>query len=94
MIEHVVPKKFGFFDLNTTRGQSRAVPGEQWQSRLHHLDNLQAAHAYCNRAKGNAADVSEWRHPIQRPLPVAVDAAGDSSRYIWLPNEPPPAAAA
>ena len=91
VIEHVVPKKFGFFDLKNKRGQRHAVPGEKWQSRLHHLDNLQAAHSYCNRAKGNAADISKWRHPKQRPLPVAVDATGASSRYLWLPREPPPA---
>ena len=28
MIEHVVPKKFGFFDLKTKRGQRHAVAGE------------------------------------------------------------------
>ena len=70
------------------------MAGEQWQSRLHHLDNLQAAHSYCNRAKGNAADISRWRHPKQRPLPVAVDAAGASGRYSWLPKRTAPAVAA
>ena len=70
------------------------MAGEQWQSRLHHLDNLQAAHSYCNRAKGNAADISKWCHPKQRPLPVAADATGASGGYLWLPCEPPPTKAA
>ena len=91
MIEHLVPKRFGFFDLKHKRGQRQAVAGEQWQSRLHHLDNLQAAHSYCNRAKGNAADISKWRHPKMRAVPVVVGADGDRSRYLWLPKEPPTA---
>ena len=68
------------------------MPGEQWQSRRRHLDNLQAAHADCHRAKGDAADVSKWHHPELRPLQVAVEAGNESGRYLWLPHEPPRAA--
>ena len=84
-IEHVVPKKFGFFDL---RANGRAVSGGSWRSRLHHLDNLQAAHSYCNKAKGNTADTTNWRHPNLRGLPVAESAEGTSG-YLWLPRSDP-----
>ena len=67
------------------------MPGERWQSRWRHLDNLQAAHADCHQAKGNAADVSKWRHTEHRPLPAAAEAGNESGRYLWLPYEPPPA---
>lgn len=83
-IEHVVPKKFGLFDLNRTRRGRRAVPGGEWRSRLHHPDNLQVAHAYCNRPKGNTPDTSKWRHPELRPLPVAESTVG--AGYLWLPR--------
>lgn len=84
-IEHVVPKKFGLFDLKRTRRGQRAVPGGEWRSRLHHPDNLQVAHAYCNRPKGNTPDLSKWRHPELRPLPVAESTAG--AGYLWLPRQ-------
>ena len=84
-IEHVAPKKFGFFDL---RANGRAVSGGSWRSRLHHLDNLQAAHSYCNKAKGNTADTTNWRHPNLRGLPVAESAEGTSG-YLWLPRSDP-----
>ena len=83
-IEHVVPKKFGLFDLQSSRRGRRAVAGREWQSRLHHPDNLQVAHAYCNRPKGNTPDPSKWRHPELRPLPVAENTVG--SGYLWLPR--------
>lgn len=59
-------------------------PGTTYQSRLHHIDNLQAAHEYCNRAKGNNPDISEWRHPMLWPLPVARKRTPDHS-YLWVP---------
>lgn len=83
-IEHVVPKKFGLFDLHRRRRGQRAVAGREWRSRLHHPDNLQVAHAYCNRPKGNTPDPSKWRHPELRPLPVAESTAG--AGYLWLPR--------
>lgn len=83
-IEHVVPKKFGLFDLHRTRRGRSAVAGREWRSRLHHPDNLQVAHAYCNRPKGNTPDPSKWRHPELRPLPVAENTVG--AGYLWLPR--------
>jgi len=84
-IEHVVPKKFGLFSLQRSRrGGWRATGGREWESRLHHPDNLQVAHAYCNRAKGNTGNCSKWRHPELRPLPVAKTMAGTG--YLWLPE--------
>lgn len=55
-----------------------------YQSRLHHVDNLQAAHEYCNRPKGNTPDVSKWRHPKLWPLPVALKQTPDRG-YLWVP---------
>lgn len=83
-IEHVVPKKFGLFDLQRTGRGLRAIAGREWQTRLHHPDNLQVAHAYCNRSKGNTPDPSKWRHPELRPLPAAENMAG--AGYLWLPS--------
>ncbi|MXZ69662.1 MAG: hypothetical protein F4Z17_12040 [Acidimicrobiia bacterium] len=83
-IEHVVPKKFGWFDLQPTGRDLRAIAGREWQTRLHHPDNLQVAHAYCNRPKGNTPDPSKWRHPELRPLPVAENLVGQG--YLWLPR--------
>ena len=83
-IEHVVPKKFGLFDLQNSGRGRRAVAGREWRSRLHHPDNLQVAHAYCNRPKGNTPDPSNWRHPELRPLPVAKNTAEPG--YLWLPR--------
>jgi len=45
-IEHVVPKVFAVFDV---RKGGKAEPGTRYTSRLHKIDNLQAAHTYCNR---------------------------------------------
>ena len=67
-IEHVVPKVFVRFDIG--KG-GKAKQGTQYTSRLHKIDNLQAAHSYCNKRKGNRPEVDEWRHPAMRPLPVA-----------------------
>jgi len=83
-IEHVVPKKFGLFDVRRTRRGLRSVAGREWRSRLHHPDNLQVAHAYCNRPKGNTPDTSKWRHPELRPLPVAENTV--EAGYLWLPR--------
>ena len=43
-IEHVVPKVFVLFDVGKN---GKAEPGTQYKSRLHKIDNLQAAHTYC-----------------------------------------------
>ena len=81
-VEHIVPKMFGYFDLNGMRVKH----GTTYQSRLHHVDNLQAAHEYCNRPKGNTSDVSKWRHPHHElwPLPVARKQSPGHS-YLWVP---------
>ena len=61
-IEHIdpAPKRFGRFDHR----RGLVTSGSGYESRLHHVDNLeQAAHDYCNRAKGNSPRVVDWRHP-------------------------------
>ena len=80
-VEHVVPKKFGYFDFS----KGRASPGSTLESKLHHVDNLQAAHDYCNRAKGNRPVATNWRHPGLPPLPVAQVASG-ARTYLWGPE--------
>ena len=86
-IDHGVPKKFGRFDLNPARGGGvRAAAGTAWRSKEHGVDNLQAVHGYCNKAKGNNADPTTWRHPEMRPLPVAVGSAADE--ILWVPARP------
>ena len=77
-IEHVVPKVFVFFDVR----KGKAQEGTRFKSRLHKLDNLQAAHTYCNKRKGNTPQVNKWRHPNMPPLTVA-DA--DDGREFVLP---------
>ena len=67
-IEHVVPKVFAVFDV---RKGGKAEPGTRYKSRLHKIDNLQAAHTYCNKRKGNTPEVAKWRHPAMPPLTVA-----------------------
>ena len=81
-IEHIVPKVFAVFDIG--KG-GKAEPGTQYKSRLHKIDNLQAAHTYCNKRKGNTPEVSKWRHPAMPPLTVA-DA--DDGRAFVLPRKP------
>lgn len=66
-IEHIVPKVFAVLDVR----KGKAGPGTRYRSRLHKLDNLQAAHTYCNKRKGNTPQVGRWRHPDMPPLPVA-----------------------
>ena len=80
-IEHIVPKMFGYFDLNGRR----VTPGTAYASRLHHVDNLQAAHEYCNRPKGNTPDVTKWRHPMLWSLPVARKQS-PTHQYLWVPG--------
>ena len=58
-IEHVVPKVFVLFDVG--KG-GKAEPGTQYKSRLHKIDNLQAAHTYCNKRKGNTPEVETDKH--------------------------------
>ena len=80
-IEHVIPKKFGYFDFS----KGRASPGTTLESKLHHVDNLQVAHDYCNRAKGNSATGIKWRHPGLPSLPVAKVTSG-ARTYLWVPE--------
>ena len=63
----------------------KAEPGTRYKSRLHKIDNLQAAHTYCNKRKGNTPEVAKWRHPAMPPLTVA-DA--DDGRAFVLPWKP------
>ena len=81
-IEHVVPKRFGRFDHR----RGLVTSGSGYESRLHHVDNLQAAHDYCNRAKGNSPKVADWRHPDMWSLPVAINRAA-SRTYLWVPGD-------
>ena len=81
-IEHVVPKVFVLFDVG--KGD-KAEPGTQYKSRLHKIDNLQAAHTYCNKRKGNTPEVDKWRHPAMPPLTVA-DA--EDGAALVLPRKP------
>lgn len=67
-VEHVVPKVFVLFDVNK---EGKAEPGTRYKTRLHKIDNLQAAHTYCNKRKGNTHEVDKWRHPAMPPLTVA-----------------------
>lgn len=79
-IEHIVPKVFAVFDV---RKGGRAEPGTRWKSRLHKLDNLQIAHTYCNKPKGNTPEVKKWRHPDMPPLPVADSDDGQTFVLPW-----------
>ena len=81
-IEHVVPKVFAVFDV---RKGGKAEPGTRYKSRLHKIDNLQAAHTYCNKRKGNTPEVAKWRHPAMPPLAVADAEDGQSLVVPWKP---------
>ncbi len=81
-VEHIVPKIFAFFDISKA---GKAVRGTRYKSLLHKLDNLQASHTYCNKNKGNTADVTRWRHPTMPPLAVALAEDGAEFR---VPQEP------
>ena len=86
-IDHVVPKRFVEFDL--VGATSKAVPGTFYRSNLHHVDNLQAAHPYCHKAKDDCPEVAYWRHPSLTPLPAAQQ--NEASDYLWIAD---PAASA
>ena len=81
-VEHIVPKIFAFFDISKA---DKAVQGTRYKSVLHKLDNLQASHTYCNKNKGNTADVTRWRHSTMPPLAVALAEDGAEFR---VPQEP------
>ncbi len=55
-LEHVVPKVYAHFDIQ--KGGKIKI-GSYYTSLLHELDNLQAAHSYCNKNKGNKKDTRE-----------------------------------
>lgn len=79
-LEHIVPKVFAVFDV--AKG-GKAEPGTRYKSRLHKIDNLQAAHTYCNKRKGNTPEVTKWRHPAMPPLTVAESIDGQSFVLPW-----------
>ena len=81
-IEHIVPKVFVFFDVND---RGKAEPGTYYTSRLHKIDNLQAAHTYCNKRKANKPEITKWRHATMPPLTVADTEDG---RGLVLPRNP------
>ena len=85
-VDHIVPKVFGWFDV---RKGGKAETGTRYKSRGHKLDNLQAAHSHCNRRKGNAAEVSKWRHPKMSPLAVADRDDGQELVVPWTPRRRP-----
>ena len=78
-IEHIVPKVFVYFDVRN----GKAEDGTRFKSRLHKLDNLQAAHTYCNKRKGNTSQVSKWRHPKMPQLTVADTDDGQEFVLPW-----------
>ncbi len=80
-IEHIVPKVFAVFDI---QAQGKAIEGTQYKSLLHRLDNLQAAHTYCNKRKGNTPELAKWRHPSMPALGVALYIDG---RLLYLPGQ-------
>jgi len=82
-IEHIVPKVFAVFDV---RKGGKVEPGTGFTSRLHKMDNLQAAHTYCNKRKGNTPEVKNWRHPAMPPLAVADSDDGGEFVVPWKPQ--------
>lgn len=64
----------------------KTVQGTRYKSHLHKLDNLQAAHTYCNKNKGNKPEVSRCRHASMRPIAVAVAEDGSEFRVPHEPN--------
>ena len=83
-IEHIVPKVFAVFDVHN----GRAEPGTHFKSRLHKLNNLQAAHTYCNKSKGNTPQIRKWRHPDMPPLPVADTVDGQEFVLPYTRRDP------
>ena len=83
-IEHVVPLRFGHFDHQ----HGTAVAGSGYESRLHHVDNLQAVHDRCDQAKDNSSRITDWRHPEMWPLPTATSLSTPDT-YLWVPNNRP-----
>ena len=81
-IEHIVPKVFVLFDVGR---DGKAKPGSRYKSRLHKIDNLQAAHTYCNKRKGNKPEIANWRHSAMPPLTVADTEEGGG---LVLPKKP------
>ena len=81
-VEHIVPKIFAYFDISKA---GKAVQGTRYKSLLHKLDNLQASHTYCNKNKGNTADVTRWRHATMPSLAVALAEDGAEFR---VPPQP------
>lgn len=79
-IEHIVPKVFAVFDV---RKGGKAEPGTRWKSRLHKIDNLQIAHTYCNKRKGNTPETKKWRHPAMPQLTVADAEDGQTFVLPW-----------
>lgn len=86
VIEHIVPKVFAVFDVY--KG-GEAAEGKHYRSMLHKMDNLQAAHTYCNKRKGNTPKIVKWRHPSMPSLGVAQ--ATDGSLFVlpWDPKNNP-----
>ena len=78
-IEHIVPKIFVTFDVH--KG-GIVVQGTRYKSLFHKLDNLQAAHTYCNKRKGNTQEIRKWRHPSMPALGVA---QADNGSIFFLP---------
>lgn len=82
-IEHIVPKVFAVFEVHKA---GKVEPGTGFTSRLHKMDNLQAAHTYCNKRKGNTPEVKNWRHPAMPPLAVADSDDGGEFVVPWKPQ--------
>ena len=80
-IEHIVPKVLAVFDI---QDKGKAIKGTHYRSLLHKLDNLQVAHSYCNKNKGNTSELAKWRHPSMPALGVAVSEDG---QLLYLPGQ-------
>ena len=83
-VEHIIPRVIGRFLLNN----GKASNGDIYESRVHHIDNLQAAHPRCNKHKGNKPQANKWRHPVMCSVPAAKVRATPGG-YLWLPYNGP-----
>ena len=79
-IEHVVPKVFVLFDAARTARPSRAPS----TSRLHKIDNLQAAHTSATSAR---ATPSRSTSGATRPCRLTVADTDDGEAFV-LPRKP------
>ncbi|WP_420624615.1 HNH endonuclease [Candidatus Poriferisodalis sp.] len=83
VIDHVIPKRFGVFDIRN----GRAVAGVAYESKLHHIDNIQAAHERCRDDEGATDRVVLWRNLSLPLLPSAGRAQAVWTAPVWFPPQ-------